>query len=110
MLFIHVPKTGGAALNGALANRFAQSDCLELYFGPERDLSDVDRFRYVSGHFDASFIDRFRERPFVLTVLRDPIDRALSHYAYTRSFRRTPTPRHWTGTRGPRSGPQSGGD
>jgi hypothetical protein len=92
MLFMHVPKTGGAALSGALANRFAQSDCLELYFGPERDLSDVDRFRYVTGHVDASLIDGFRERPFVLTVLRDPIDRALSHYAYTRSFPEDPDP------------------
>lgn len=83
---MHVHKTGGAALTGVLANRFAASDCLELYFGPEADLSDLDRFRYVSGHVHASFIERFAQPPFVLTVLRDPIDRALSSYSYTRSL------------------------
>jgi hypothetical protein len=83
---MHVHKTGGAALTGVLANRFAARDCLELYFGPEADLSDLDRFRYVSGHVHASFIERFAQAPFVLTVLRDPIDRALSSYSYTRSL------------------------
>jgi hypothetical protein len=86
LLFMHVPKTGGAALTGVLANRFATGDCLELYFGPEPDLSEVDRYRYVSGHIDASFIQRFARPPFVLTLLRDPIDRALSTYSFTRSF------------------------
>jgi hypothetical protein len=83
---MHVAKTGGAALTGVLGNRFAAGDCLEFYFGPAPDLSDVDQFRYVSGHFDASFIERFARRPYVVTLLRDPIDRALSTYFYTRSF------------------------
>ena len=86
MLFLHVPKTGGASLTGVLGNRFAAGDCLELYTGPEPDLGDLDRLRYVSGHMDVSFIDRFARAPFLVTVLRDPIDRALSTYAYARSF------------------------
>jgi hypothetical protein len=86
LLFMHVPKTGGAALSGVLGNRFAASDCRELYYGPEPDLSDVDRYRYVAGHVDTSFIERFDRPPFVLTVLRDPIDRAISAYSFTRSF------------------------
>ncbi len=86
ILFLHVQKTGGATLTGVLANRFAASDCLELYTGPTPDLSELDRLRYVSGHVDVSFIDRFPRPPFVIVVLRDPIDRALSAYAYTRSF------------------------
>jgi hypothetical protein len=86
LLFLHLPKTGGAAFTGALGNRFAAGDCLELYFGPAPDLSEVDRFRYLSGHFDASFIERFERPPYVITLLRDPIARALSTYSYTRSF------------------------
>ncbi len=83
---MHVHKTGGSALAGALGNRFAADECLELYFGGEPDLNDLDRFRYVTGHLDASFIERFANPPFVLTALRDPIDRGLSSYSYTRSF------------------------
>jgi hypothetical protein len=84
---MHVPKTGGALLTGVLANRFAASEVRELYFGPQRDFSDLDRYRYVSGHFDFAFIERwFERRPFVFTVLRDPIDRALSAYFFSRSF------------------------
>jgi hypothetical protein len=86
MLFLHVQKTGGAALSGVLGNRFAAGDCLELYFGPDPDLSRIDRYRFITGHFDASLLDRFAEPPFLLTLLRDPIDRALSTYLYTRSF------------------------
>jgi hypothetical protein len=86
LLFLHVHRTGGAALTGVLANRFAARDCLELYTGPEPDLGDLDRLRYVSGHVDTSFIERFTRRPFVFTMLRDPIERALSAYAFTGSF------------------------
>lgn len=86
LLFLHVHKTGGSALTGVLGTRFAARDCAELYFPPEPDLSDLDRFRYVSGHLNAPFIERFAHPPFVLTVLRDPIDRALSSYSYTHSF------------------------
>jgi hypothetical protein len=86
LVFLHVHKTGGSALTGALSNRFAASDCLQLYFGPEPDLAGLERFRYVSGHLSASFLDEFRTPPFVVTFLRDPVERALSSYSYTRSF------------------------
>jgi hypothetical protein len=87
LLFLHVPKTGGAALTGVLSNRFAAGDCLQLYFGPEPDLRNLERFRYVSGHLSLSYLDRFQEPPFIVTFLRDPIDRALSSYSYARSLR-----------------------
>jgi hypothetical protein len=86
LLLLHVQKTGGTAVSGALANRFAAPDCLNLYFGPEPDLGDIGRYRFVTGHITARLVQRFTEPPFVVTVLRDPIDRALSAYSYSRSF------------------------
>jgi hypothetical protein len=86
LLFLHIHKTGGSTLTGALSNRFAARDCLSLYFGPEPDLGDLERFRFISGHLDISFLAGFREPPFVVTFLRDPIERALSSFSYTRSF------------------------
>jgi hypothetical protein len=82
LLFLHIPKTGGATITGVLSTRFAEEDCLPLYLGPPPELSDLDRFRYVTGHFTASFIRRFRRPPYVVTFLREPIERSLSSYSY----------------------------
>jgi len=78
LLFIHIPKTGGATATGLLSSRFANEDCLPLYQRPAPDLDDLDRFRYVTGHLTAAFAGRFRRPPFVVTFLRDPIERVLS--------------------------------
>jgi hypothetical protein len=53
---------------------------------PQHANADLDGFRYVSGHVDFSFLDRFRRPPFVVTCLREPVERALSVYSYYRSF------------------------
>jgi hypothetical protein len=81
-----VQKTAGSTLRGVLSNRFAARDCLEPSSGSEPDANELNRARYVAGHLDASFIERFRQPPFVIALLRDPIDRALSAYSYSRSF------------------------
>jgi hypothetical protein len=86
LLFLHIPKTGGAAATGVVSTRFAKADCLELYERPAPDLDDLDSFRYVTGHLTASFAERFRQAPFLVTFLRDPIDRALSSYTYLRQM------------------------
>jgi hypothetical protein len=83
---MHVQQTGGTTLSGALANRFAASDCLSLYFGPEPDLSEIDRYRFVTGHVTSGLLERFTRPPYLVTLLRDPIERALSAYSFTRSF------------------------
>jgi hypothetical protein len=86
LLFIHIPKTGGATATGVLSTRFADEDCLPLYQRPAPDLDDLDRFRYVTGHLTAAFAKRFRRPPFVVTFLRDPIERTLSSYSYLRAM------------------------
>ena len=45
-------------------------------------LLDVDRYRLVLGHLPYEVVDRFSRRPFVFTVLRDPVDRAVSTFYY----------------------------
>ena len=82
LLFLHIPKTGGNTVTGVLSTRFAEQDCRPLYLGPVDDLSDLDRFRYVTGHVTASFTGRFQTPPYVVTILRDPIERSLSSYSY----------------------------
>jgi hypothetical protein len=86
LLFLHVSKTGGTTFGQAISNRFSAEACLSLYRAPQPDLTDIDRYRYVSGHLPLSFLAHFSEQPFVVTCLRDPVDRALSMYSYLRSF------------------------
>jgi Sulfotransferase family len=85
LFFLHVRKTGGAALTGAISQRFSRRECQLLYYPPEPSVYDLDGFRYVSGHVPLSFLDRFRDRPFVFTLLRDPVERALSAYSFLRT-------------------------
>jgi len=86
LLYVHVRKTGGTSLGRVLSNRFAEHDCLRMAHGPTHAGRALDGFRYVSGHVDFSFLARFRHPPFVVTCLREPIERALSVYSYYRSF------------------------
>lgn len=86
MLFMHLRKTGGTTLGRAVGNRFAASDCLCLYDKVHPSDRYLDGYRYVTGHVDVSFLERFRRRPYLITCLRDPIERALSVYSYYRWF------------------------
>jgi hypothetical protein len=85
LLFLHVQKTGGSTLTGAVSNRFAAAETLQLYYFPEPDLSNLGAFRYITGHVPLSFVGRLDESPFVFTFLRDPVERALSAYSFIRT-------------------------
>ena len=86
LVLLHIRKTAGTTLAGALGNRFAADDCLFLYdrAAPEERL--LDRYRFVTGHLDVGALKRFRRRPYVVTCLRDPIERSLSTYSFFRWF------------------------
>ncbi len=86
LLHVHIRKTGGTSLGRVLSNRFAEDDCLRMAHRPEHAARELDGFRYVSGHVDLSVLGRFRQAPFVVTCLREPIARALSVYSYYRSY------------------------
>ena len=71
-----------------LGTRFEED---EMLVPPNHDLTpfsieQIRSCRFVAGHVDASFIDRLSPRPVVLTMLRDPIARAISHYYYFRTY------------------------
>lgn len=85
LLFLHTPKAGGTALAGVLGNRFAADECLWAYYDepPEEELNAA---RYVAGHLSLSVLDRFEQLPTSVTVLREPIERALSVYSYFREL------------------------
>jgi hypothetical protein len=81
-----VPKAAGSAFAGVLGNRFAAAECLSIYDDDDPADDKLNAARFVFGHVTMSIADRFERRPFTITVLRDPIERALSTYSYFRAL------------------------
>jgi len=92
--FLHIPKCGGTTIDYILGKQFNQN---EIY--PFKRLNgaiaknarsrarDLPKFEeeLISGHFPFWFLeekDPDHETSFTFTVLRDPIERVLSHYQY----------------------------
>jgi hypothetical protein len=89
VFFVHVPKTGGTSLRDLLSARFAPSEVLAFERHDSSDtrrekLGRLDRAAFVHGHVPYALVDHFARRPVVVTILRDPIDRAISAFRYMR--------------------------
>jgi hypothetical protein len=86
LLFLHIPKAGGTALWGVLSNRFAADRCLDTYYDRRPSDEELNAACFVTGHLSMSVLDRFEQEPVSVTVLREPIDRALSVYSFFREL------------------------
>ncbi len=79
IIFDHLPKTAGQAINTWLSNVFGPATVTESLIGDHRDLIQTHggNFNIISGH--VSFRgDGLDPRYGYLTCLREPIDRAIS--------------------------------
>ena len=113
IIFLHIPKTAGSNIRLALEEQLSLDDyCLDysdpimskpkavrwiqaLYHSRKTRLIDK---KIVCGHFLAAKYCRNnlhesvkRDRDFYVTFLREPLQRAVSHYYY---WQRYPTPHH----------------
>jgi hypothetical protein len=86
--FLHVPKSGGSTLLAALGASLNGG----VFHAHERAQHGVPleyllaRYPVVAGHFTfAQLSPAILERSFVFTVLREPVDRAVSLYYYYRA-------------------------
>ncbi len=106
ILFVHVPKTGGTSVKAALIEAYGQGDVYHDYedepgnptkpisFDPDGYLkrrqamldAELGGRKVVTGHLWAKKYEHARVRV-AATVLRSPIERALSHYFFWLSGR-----------------------
>jgi hypothetical protein len=81
---LHIPRTGGVFIRNQLLNQYKGDQCFATHYQPLKTHS-LFNYRYVSGHFGTYPISHMNN-PKVFTVLRNPVDRFLSYYKYTRAF------------------------
>jgi hypothetical protein len=109
--FLHIPKTAGTTLDSILAHRYSPNERYKIAMRgitlmvprfqllPKRLISpstlrnfkallkDRHDLREIHGHFDMSLCKFLPSNAELITVLRDPVERAISHYYHYRSHR-----------------------
>ena len=81
LLSIHVPKTGGTSLKQVLLARFGSK--LHLDYGYDTNIENTETdISAIHTHNPYVVYKDILEKPRVLTILREPLDRAISHYYY----------------------------
>lgn len=91
-IFLHVPKTGGSTLVEILHRQYA--DVGYVWVRPGTSFGDArrqvveaqgTRFALVHGHVPFGIHESLTRRARYFTLLRDPVDRAISHYFFAKS-------------------------
>ncbi|MCA9140111.1 MAG: sulfotransferase family 2 domain-containing protein [Planctomycetales bacterium] len=99
-IFLHIPKAGGNSLLEFLRPNYPE----DAHFDVSLGLKYVDRlneletmpaeqqsrFRFISGHLPFGIHQFLPQQSRYITVLRDPIDRVVSHYYFVREQRKHP--------------------
>lgn len=94
ILFDHLPKCGGSTLNTYLGKHYPQRRIFSIIgsnpwasVGEFKGGSEHKRYKYdlIQGHHAKQLIDFVHPDCLKVTVLREPIDRIISHYSYART-------------------------
>ena len=81
IFFIHIPKTGGRSIEAALENIVGVKTCPAYYEHEFLKLESPDGFNLYHGHLMYYHAQTIKP-DFKLTILRDPIERAISAYEH----------------------------
>lgn len=98
LIFLHVPKAAGTTLHPILERHFAKDVRHSIYDDVEErmarfralPLTERSKIRLMKGHFRYGLHDSLIGKTTYITLLRDPVERVVSHYFYVKR-----TPRHY---------------
>jgi hypothetical protein len=81
VVFLHIAKTAGTSLHSSLVELLQpQAPCPYLTDDDVRKASSLDAYDYLHGHFTMHCIRRLVPWADIVTMLRNPVTRALSQY------------------------------
>jgi hypothetical protein len=99
VVFVHIPKTAGSTLETMLRDQYSSAETYKINYNGSRKqvrrLKDALRLqrgtlRLVHGHMDFSWSAMMPADTRFFTLLRDPVDRVMSHYYHYRQETATP--------------------
>lgn len=92
--FLHIPKTAGTSLRNIIEAQFPPDRINDEYNSMTRMIrkpaEEFNRYHLIRGHFTYNLVDRFPVFPRVLTMLRHPVERTISHLLHVKS-----NPKFW---------------
>lgn len=98
LVFLHIPKAAGTTLHTILEKHYPRASHYSIFEEPARQLQELgarsqkdrDRIRLLKGHFAYGAHQHLVGPSTYVTLLRNPVDRIISHYYYVKR-----TPRHY---------------
>ena len=95
ILFDHMPKCGGSTLNKYLEAHYPENKIFSSYGkNPKesikvfKELTEKERYNYslIKGHYANELKDYVNPDTLKITILRDPVERIISHYYFVKSY------------------------
>ena len=85
-VFMHIQKTAGTSLISMVRQIYGKGEVTSHGQFLSLSISELDRHKFVSGHFGFAVVDALQKERFSFTFLREPRVRILSQYYYMRTM------------------------
>src|SRR5678815_920877 len=83
-IFMHTQKTAGTTMTEAVRRHY-RSDFVSHGDYLKRDAASLKKTTFISGHFGFEYSRQFMDGRYSFTFLRDPVERILSLYYFSRT-------------------------
>ena len=93
IFFLHIPKTAGTSLYKSLEQKFPLESVLKVddrdlpYYFNNLRLSDMAHIQFCRQHASYHYRWNFPKKPKIITMLRNPVNRAYSFYKHVCSIK-----------------------
>jgi len=97
LCFLHIPKTAGTSLNFYIESLFRQEEVCPAQYMTDIEIASkafLSKYKYFRGHFSYDIYKYLPEKPIYITMLRDPVERVVSHFEYWKTHSKSWSANH----------------